>query len=66
MVNTEWFMDIHEVAHFMRMSESTIRRYIRQGRIPAYKIGKGQTSPLRVRKSELIHSIERHRIRSSP
>jgi excisionase family DNA binding protein len=59
-------MDIREVAHFMRMSESTVRRYIRQGRIPAYKIGKGQTSPLRIRKTELMNSLQRHKINNSP
>ena len=59
---TELLMSVREVADFTRMSISTVRRYIRQGRIPAYKIGQGVTCPLRVRESDLLLSMEQNRI----
>lgn len=55
-------MSLREVADFTRMSVSTVRRYIRQGRIPAYKIGQGITSPLRVREKDLLLLMEQNRI----
>jgi|TARA_R110002020_G_scaffold474703_1_gene706800 excisionase family DNA binding protein len=58
----ERLMSLREVADFTRMSVSTVRRYIRQGRIPAYKIGQGITSPLRVREKDLLLLMEQNRI----
>ena len=55
-------MSVREVADFTRMSVSTVRRYIRQGRIPAYKIGQGKTSPLRINEEDLHKSMETKRI----
>jgi len=49
-------LTLHEVADVMKVSESTVRRIIREGRLKAYKIGKrGQ---IRVKKEELERYIE--------
>lgn len=53
-------LTIPEVAGAMKVSESTVRRLIRGGQIPAFKIGdRGQ---VRVKENELEHYIESQRI----
>jgi excisionase family DNA binding protein len=56
-------LTLKEVTKAMRVSESTVRRWVRDGSLPAYKIGKrGQ---LRVSKIDLDAFLERHRFKTN-
>lgn len=54
-------LTIQEVADTMKISESTIRRLIRGGRIIAFKVG--ERGQLRVEEKDLERYIESQRIR---
>jgi len=56
-------LTLREAAAALKVSESTIRRWIREGSLTAYKVGKrGQ---LRLRNEELESFLEKHRIQVS-
>lgn len=56
-------LTLREAAAALKVSESTIRRWIREGSLTAYKVGKrGQ---LRLRAEELESFLEKHRIQAS-
>ena len=38
MVTTRKWMDIHEVAEYLGLSERTIRKYRSTGKLPAYRV----------------------------
>jgi len=53
-------LTVQEVADAMRVSEKTVRRLIKRGDLPAYKVGdRGQ---LRVKERELEGYIEAQRV----
>ena len=53
-------LTIQEVVEIMKISESTVRRLIKSGALPAYKIGKrGQ---LRVKQEELEEYLEKQKV----
>jgi excisionase family DNA binding protein len=55
-------LTISEVALAMKVSERTVRRLIKSGDLPAYRVGgRGQ---LRVEMSELERYVEAHRVRA--
>ena len=51
--NEPRFLCVGEVAHRLRQSESTIGRKIREGELPAVRLGHGPRSPLRIDAGEL-------------
>ena len=51
---------LREVAEVLRVSESTVRRWVRAGELPAYRIGpRGQ---LRVREEDVTAFLEGSRV----
>ena len=46
-----WSVD--EVADYFRVSNETVRRWVRGGKLKAAKPGGGKTSPLRIRQDEV-------------
>jgi putative molybdopterin biosynthesis protein len=55
-------LTLSEVAERLRLSKLTVWRYVKEGRLPAYKIGRD----LRIKSSELETYIESKRVRRSP
>ena len=49
----EDFLTVREVAQILRVSDSTIRNYIKQGLIKAIKLGNNRRATVRVPKSEV-------------
>ena len=49
-------LTLHEVAAAMKVSESTVRRWIRGGSLTAYKVG--QRGQLRIREDDLERYLE--------
>jgi excisionase family DNA binding protein len=47
------FLTISEVAELLRVSESTIRSYIRNGQLPCLKLGNGRSAAVRIRRSDI-------------
>jgi excisionase family DNA binding protein len=47
------FMTIGEVADLLRISESTVRSYIRNGKLPCLKLGEGRSAAVRIRRSDI-------------
>lgn len=47
------FLTVAEIAIILKLSERTIRRYIKIGRIRAFRIGNSQKSVLRISEKEL-------------
>ena len=70
MASHEWsepgtaMLTLKEVAATVRVAESTVRRWIRGGTLPAYKLGKrGQ---VRVSSDDLQHFLEQQRLTVGP
>ena len=53
-------LSIHEVAETMKVSEKTVRRLIKRGRIPAYKVG--ERGQLRIKEGDLERYVEAQRV----
>ena len=47
-------LTIPEVAKFLKLSEATIRRWIKSGKLPAFQIGR----KYRIRKSDIVKRFE--------
>ena len=56
---SEWqaFLTPQEVSDMLRVSVHTVRRWIKEGKLPAYKVGRGW----RIRDVELDKWLIRHR-----
>ena len=55
-------LTLRDVAETFRVSETTVRRLVRSGTLPAYRVGKrGQ---LRVREDDLESFLEKQRVGS--
>jgi excisionase family DNA binding protein len=50
------FLTPHEVSVLLRVSVYTVRRWIKEGQLPAYKVGRGW----RISESEIGRWLERH------
>jgi excisionase family DNA binding protein len=50
------FLTPQEVSEFLRVSVYTVRRWIKEGHLPAYKVGRGW----RIRKAEIGAWLEQH------
>jgi len=46
-------MTVGEVADLLRVSESTVRSYIRNGKLPVLKLGEGRSAAVRIRRSDI-------------
>lgn len=55
-------LTLHEVSVVMKVSESTVRRWIRTGALTAYKVG--QRGQLRVREEDLERYLETQVVRT--
>ena len=53
-------LSIQEVAETMKVSEKTVRRLIKRGSIPAYKVG--ERGQLRVKKRDFEQYVEAQRV----
>jgi len=53
-------LSIQEVAETMKVSEKTVRRLIKRGSIPAYKVG--ERGQLRVKEGDLERYVEAQRV----
>jgi excisionase family DNA binding protein len=53
------FLTRKEVAKYFRVHERTVERWIRDGLLKAYKLGKGKTALLRIPKSEVKKFLEK-------
>jgi excisionase family DNA binding protein len=53
----EQLMTLVEAAEFLQVSESTLRRLIRKGKIRHYRIGGTRTGSIRFRRSELLEDM---------
>jgi excisionase family DNA binding protein len=58
-MSQEEFLSIEDVATLLKLKEETIRQYIRNGDLQAYKFG----HVLRVKRTELDEFIEKRRTR---
>ena len=53
----EQLMTLLEAAEFLQVSESTMRRLVREGKIRHYRIGGSKTGSIRFRKCELLEDM---------
>ena len=56
--NDETFLTVDEVAGQLRVSTQTVRRWIKHGELPGYRVGRR----FRIRRADLVEWIERHRL----
>ena len=59
--NSMKMLTLHEVAVAMKVSESTVRRWVRGGALVAYKVG--QRGQLRIREEDLERYLEKRVVR---
>ena len=52
------FLTPHEVSNLLRVSVYTVRRWIKEGNLPAYKVGRGW----RIRESDLNEWLGQQRL----
>jgi len=52
------FLTIQEVAELLRISESTVRSYIRNGQLPCLKLGAGRSAAVRVRRKDIDELVQ--------
>lgn len=52
------FLTRKEVAKYFRVHERTVDRWIENGSLKAYKLGKGRTALMRIAKSEIKRFLE--------
>jgi putative molybdopterin biosynthesis protein len=52
------FLTPHEVSNLLRVSVYTVRRWIKEGNLPAYKVGRGW----RIRESDLDEWLGQQRL----
>jgi excisionase family DNA binding protein len=48
------YLTMKEAADILKFSIRTIQRYIKDGRIRAFKLGKGQRASVRIKASEIV------------
>jgi len=55
-VDPQSFLTPQEVSSLLRVSVYTVRRWIKEGSLPAYKVGRGW----RISKAEMSHWLEQN------
>jgi excisionase family DNA binding protein len=51
-----------EAAKYFKVHPRTIERWLRNGSIKGYKLGKGKTSPWRISKDEIDGFLEKNKV----
>ena len=54
-------LTVPEVAAMLRLDEQTVRKWLREGTLPGFRLGNNRKAGWRVRRSELDDYLERHR-----
>ena len=57
------FLTLEQVAKYFRVHPRTVMRWLKQGSLKGYKLGKGKTALLRIPKSEINKFLEKHKIK---
>jgi len=56
------FFTLEEVAKYFGVHNRTVIRWLKQGSLKGYKLGKGRTALLRIPKIEVKKFLEKHKI----
>jgi excisionase family DNA binding protein len=62
MVLRDRLLTVKQTAVRLGYSESTVRRWIAGGQLPALRLGEGEQSPLRVSNAELEEWLEERKL----
>lgn len=57
------FLTLEQVAEYFAVHPRTVMRWLKQGSLKGYKLGKGKTALLRIPKSEVKNFLEKNKIR---
>jgi len=57
------FLTIEQTAEYFGVHPRTIMRWLKQGSLKGYKLGKGRTALLRIPKSEIKKFLDKHKIK---
>lgn len=57
------FLTREEVAKFFRVHPRTVMRWLKEGSLKGYKLGKGRTALLRIPKAEVNKFLENYKIK---
>jgi excisionase family DNA binding protein len=57
------FLTLPEVAKYFGVHPRTVLRWLKQGILKGYKLGKGRTALLRIPKVEVKKFLEKHKIK---
>ena len=61
MDQVEEYLTLQEAGDVLHVSKQTIRRWVDEGEIPAFKLGIAKSSPVRLRRSDIDAFVDRHR-----
>lgn len=57
------FLTLEQVAKYFGVHRRTVMRWLKQGSLKGYKLGKGRTALLRIPKAEVKKFLEKHKIK---
>ena len=57
------FLTLEQTAKYFGVHPRTILRWLKQGSLKGYKLGKGRTALLRIPKAEVKKFLEKHKIK---
>jgi len=57
------FLTLEQVAEYFAVHPRTVMRWLKQGSLVGYKLGKGKTALLRIPKSEVKKFLEKNKIK---
>ncbi len=57
------FLTLEQVAEYFAVHPRTVMRWLKQGSLNGYKLGKGKTALLRIPKSEVKKFLEKNKIK---
>ncbi len=57
------FLTLEQVAEYFGVHPRTVMRWLKQGILKGYKLGKGKTALLRIPKSEVKKFLDKHKIK---
>lgn len=57
----EELLTVPEVAAMLRLNEQTVRKWLRDGTLPGYRLGSNRKAGWRIRRSEVEAYLEAHR-----
>ena len=59
-------LDKAEAAEFLHISQRTLDAYMRQRRIPFYKLGRGRNAVVRFKRGDLEATLDTYRVDAVP